>query len=114
VVDDAAAEITPAGARFLTGFGIALSRPRSARHRFCRLCLDWTERRPHLAGAIGAALTRRCFDLGWMERARGTHAVVVTPSGRRGFRETFGIDTSEPAERRARESSPAGRFDRAR
>jgi len=96
VLDDDAAEITPAGARFLTGFGIALSRPRSARRRFCRLCLDWTERRPHLAGAIGAALTRRCFDLGWMERARGTHAVVVTPSGRRGFRETFGVDTTEP------------------
>ena len=108
VLDDDAAEITPAGARFLTGFGIALSRPRSARRRFCRLCLDWTERRPHLAGAIGAALTRRCFDLGWLERARGTHAVVVTPSGRRGFRETFGVDTTEPGERRARESSPRG------
>ncbi len=108
MVDDDAAEITPAGARFLIGFGIALARQRSARGRICRLCLDWTERRPHLAGAIGAALTKRCFDLGWMERARGTHAVVVTPSGRRGFLETFGIDTSEPGERRERESSPRG------
>ena len=106
VVDDDAAEITPAGARFLTGFGIALSRQRSARRRFCRLCLDWTERRPHLAGAIGAALTKRCFDLGWMERARDTHAVVVTPSGRRGLLETFGIDTSGPGEHREREPSP--------
>jgi hypothetical protein len=108
VLDDAAAEITPAGARFLTGFGVALAPRRSARRRFCRLCLDWTERRPHLAGAIGAALTRRCFDLGWMERARGPQAVVVTPSGRRGFREIFGIDTPRPGERREREPSPRG------
>jgi DNA-binding transcriptional ArsR family regulator len=92
VLDDEAAEITPAGTRFFTGFGVAL--PRSTRRHFCRLCLDWTERRPHIAGAIGAAITRRCFDLGWMARTKGTHAVIVTPLGRRGFRETFGIDTT--------------------
>jgi DNA-binding transcriptional ArsR family regulator len=92
VLDDEAAEITTAGTRFFTEFGIAL--PRSTRRHFCRLCLDWTERRPHIAGAVGAAITRRCFDLGWMERTEGTHAVSVTPLGRRGFRETFGVDTA--------------------
>jgi hypothetical protein len=81
-------------------FGIALPTRRSARRRFCRLCLDWTERRPHIAGAIGAAITKRCFDLGWMERTKRSHAVIVTPLGRRGFRETFGIDASAPGDRR--------------
>jgi DNA-binding transcriptional ArsR family regulator len=99
VPDDEAAEITRAGARFFAAFRIELPTLRSARRRSCRLCLDWTERRPHIAGALGAALTNRYFDLGWMERMGRSHAVRVTPLGRRGFRETFGIDTSEPGAR---------------
>jgi DNA-binding transcriptional ArsR family regulator len=102
--DAEAADITRAGARFLAEFGIELPRLRSARRHSCRLCLDWTERRPHIAGAVGAAITRRCFDLRWMERMTGSHAVVVTSLGRRGFRDTFGIDTSEPGPRRPRQS----------
>jgi DNA-binding transcriptional ArsR family regulator len=94
VLDDDAAEITTAGTRFFTEFGIALRPLRSTRRRFCRLCLDWTERRPHIAGAVGAAITRRCFELGWIERMKRSHAVIVTPVGRRGFRETFGVDGS--------------------
>jgi hypothetical protein len=44
------------------------------------------------------------IDLGWMERMKRGHAVIVTPLGRRGFKETFGIDASEPGDRRKRES----------
>jgi hypothetical protein len=51
---------------------------------------------------VGAALTRRYFDLGWMRRPQDSHAVIVTPAGRRGFREIFGIDVSEPDDRRKR------------
>ena len=90
--DHEAAEIAAAGLRFFTEFGIELPRLRSARRHVGRLCLDWTERRPHIAGAIGAAMTKRYFDLGWMERMTRGHAVIVTPPGRRGFRKTFGID----------------------
>jgi DNA-binding transcriptional ArsR family regulator len=90
-----AAEITEAGTRFLSDFGIEFSTLGSTRRRFCRLCLDWTERRPHIAGALGAALTRRYFDLGWTERMKRSRAVIVTASGKCGFRETFGIDASE-------------------
>lgn len=86
VPDDAVAEITTVGARFLAGLGIKLPTRRS------RFCLDWTERRSHIAGALGAAITQRCFDLGWMERVKRSQAVSVTPAGRRGFRQTFGID----------------------
>ena len=99
VLHDAAAEITTAGARCFTELGIELPRPRSTRRHVSRLCLDWTERRPHIAGAIGAAITRRYFDLGWMERTKGSQAVVVTPLGRRGFLRTFGIDASDPGAR---------------
>jgi DNA-binding transcriptional ArsR family regulator len=102
VLEDGVAEITRAGARFFTGFGITLPAPSATRHRFCRLCLDWTERRPHLAGGVGAAITERCFDLGWMERMERSHAVIVTPPGRRGLLKVFGIDTSDPGERRKR------------
>lgn len=94
VLDDEVAEISTAGTRFLRGFGIALPAPGSTGRHFCRLCLDWTERRPHIAGAVGVAITERCFGLGWIERMRGGQAVSVTPSGRRGFARTFGIDAS--------------------
>jgi hypothetical protein len=95
VLDDEGAEITTAGTRFFTEFGIELPTRRSTRRHFCRLCLDWTERRPHIAGAVGAALTTRYFDLGWMQRMRRSHAVVVTPSGRRGLRQILGVEASE-------------------
>ena len=95
---DEAAEITPAGTRFLTEFGIDLAALNSSRRHFCRLCLDWTERRPHVAGAVGAALTKRCFDLGWTERLKHSRAVIVTALGKRGFLETFGVSMSEANE----------------
>ena len=99
-LDDEAAEVTPAGSRFFTEFGIALPTLRSTRRHFCRLCLDWTERRPHIAGAVGAAITTRYFELGWVERTERSHAVVVTPSGRRGFQQAFGVDASESGDRK--------------
>jgi DNA-binding transcriptional ArsR family regulator len=94
-LDDKAAEITPAGDRFFAEFGVALPAGHSTRRHRCRLCLDWTERRPHIAGALGAAMTKRFFDIGWMERKKRGHAVVVTPSGRRGLQRTFGVEVSE-------------------
>jgi DNA-binding transcriptional ArsR family regulator len=96
VLHDEAAEVTTTGARFLTEFGIELPRRRTTRRHLSRLCLDWTERRPHIAGKIGAALTRRYFDLGWLERRKHSQAVSVTPPGRRGFLKVFGIDASLP------------------
>src|SRR5262249_3391124 len=102
VVTDEAATITRPGGRFFTRFGVELPTRGSRRSRSCRLCLDWTERRPHIAGAVGAAITKRYFDLGWIERMKRGQAVIVTPSGRAGFRETFGIDTSGPGDPGAR------------
>jgi hypothetical protein len=95
MLSEEAAEITQAGTRFLAEFGIDLSALNSTGRDFCRPCLDWTERRLHIAGSVGAALTERCFDLGWTERARRSSAVIVTASGKHGFLETFGIDVPD-------------------
>jgi DNA-binding transcriptional ArsR family regulator len=81
-------EVTATGALFLDEFGAA---PAPGRRVFCRPCLDWSERRPHLAGRVGAALACRCFELGWIARQRDTRAVAITAAGRDGFRQRFGI-----------------------
>jgi DNA-binding transcriptional ArsR family regulator len=97
VIDGETAEVSQAGAQFLAGFGIHLSSPDATGGEFCRLCLDWTERRPHIAGALGAELTKRCCELGWIEQMKQGGAVIVTPAGQRGFLDTFGIAASERA-----------------
>ena len=89
--------VTPDGAAFLRLLGIELeaAEARAARHGgrvFCRPCLDWSERRPHVAGAVGAALCRRCFALGWVRRIDGTRALAVTSKGRQGIRQSFGVE----------------------
>ncbi len=91
---DDGGEVTPAGAGFLAAFGAALSR-KGLRRVFCRPCLDWSERRWHLAGAVGAALCKRCIDLHWIERAQGTRALTITPKGRRGFADNFGVNLNQ-------------------
>ncbi|HEY1430840.1 MAG TPA: helix-turn-helix transcriptional regulator [Stellaceae bacterium] len=83
--------VTTAGEEFLRGFGIELHAAGARRRVFCRPCLDWSERRTHLAGAVGAALAARSFELGWITRIRDTRAVFVTETGKRGFSDTFGI-----------------------
>lgn len=82
-------EVTDSGHRFLRAFG---AEPGAGRRVFCRPCLDWSERRPHIAGRLGAALANRCFELGWIARQRDTRAVAITEAGRAGFAEQFGVE----------------------
>jgi DNA-binding transcriptional ArsR family regulator len=91
VLADEAGEVTESGSVFLRDFGVDLAAMSRRRRMFCRPCLDWTERRPHLGGAVGAALAQRCFDLRWVERMRGSRALVITPVGRRGLTDVFGL-----------------------
>jgi DNA-binding transcriptional ArsR family regulator len=84
--------LTAAGKRFLAGFGAALDTPAAGRRIFCRPCLDWTERRHHVAGFVGAEICRCCHDKGWVAHRKGSRAVAVTPAGRRGLRAAFGIE----------------------
>jgi DNA-binding transcriptional ArsR family regulator len=87
--------VTAPGVRFLAGIGIdtgklAGRRGKSTGRMLCRPCLDWSERRPHLAGAVGAAICQHCFDQGLVRRVNGTRGLTITPKGRRLFREQFG------------------------
>ena len=90
--------VTPDGALFLRGLGLDLdaAETRAARRGggrvFCRPCLDWSERRPHVAGAVGAALCKRCFTLGWVRSIEGTRALAVTPKRRREIKRAFGVE----------------------
>ena len=86
--------VTDTGVEFLGRIGIDLEsialRVKRSGRVLCRPCLDWSERRPHLAGAVGAALCAHSFEKGWIRRSDGTRAVTITPKGQRIFREQFG------------------------
>ena len=84
-------EVTATGSEFLAALGVDLATRKGSARAYCRACLDWSERRPHIAGLLGAALCRRFLDLGWVERRRDTRALRITAAGRRGFAESFGF-----------------------
>jgi len=86
-------EVTDSGMELLRKFGTDLS-AKPGRRIFCRPCLDWSERRYHLAGRVGAAICRHCLDIDWLTRERDTRAVHITAAGRRGLRDTFGVEFS--------------------
>jgi hypothetical protein len=65
----------------LSAFGIDVDALRARRRPLCRACLDWSERRTHLAGAVGAALLDRLLALRWAGREKGTRGVTFTPRG---------------------------------
>src|SRR5689334_10451952 len=83
-------EVTADGMATLTSFGLNIGALEKTRRRFAGACLDWTERKPHLNGALGAAVTARLLGLGWIERGTRRRAVRVTPAGRDGLAATFG------------------------
>ncbi|WP_246728445.1 ArsR/SmtB family transcription factor [Microvirga terricola] len=91
VLSESAGAVTNEGQRFLCDLGIDLQERRGHHRALCRTCLDWSERRPHLAGRLGAALCARMFELGWVERIKDSRALAVTPTGKSGLEEFFGI-----------------------
>jgi DNA-binding transcriptional ArsR family regulator len=85
-------EATKNGEEWLNTFGINVLQIRRKHRVFARACLDWSERRPHIAGSVGAALLQRLFELKWIVRIRDSRAVKVTESGRHSFKAEFGIE----------------------
>jgi hypothetical protein len=84
--------LTPAGAALLGDLGVPVDAARHSRRHFARPCLDFTERRPHLAGALGAAVCARFMELRWLVRpASGGRALRLTDAGRTGLVEALGI-----------------------
>lgn len=81
--------LTTPGEAFLAGLGIDASALAGGRRPVCRRCLDWSVRRSHLAGSLGAALLARIYALGWARRVEGSRIVAFTPSGLKAFEATF-------------------------
>ncbi|MGW0199115.1 ArsR/SmtB family transcription factor [Nonomuraea sp. NPDC003201] len=85
----AAQDLTEAGERLLAGIGVDVDGARRSRRRFAPECLDWTERRSHLGGALGAAITEVLFERDWYRRGKVPRAVVLTDEGRAGLSALF-------------------------
>ncbi|GCE05016.1 ArsR/SmtB family transcription factor [Dictyobacter aurantiacus] len=83
--------VTNEGARFFLDFGLDLELLRRQRRMFARQCLDWSERRYHLAGSLGTAIARQLFERGWLEKIPSCRALRVTDKGRVGLLEMFGL-----------------------
>lgn len=95
-LDSDAGIVTTSGLALFDRIGLDVERigiehAAKSRRLLCRPCLDWSERRPHLAGKLGAALCEFSFEKGWIRRVEGSRAVSITPNGQRAFRETLGV-----------------------
>ncbi|OCJ17937.1 transcriptional regulator [Rhizobium sp. AC44/96] len=84
--------LTEAGAGTLKCIGIDVHDLKSSRRPLCRSCLDWSERRAHLAGSLGKALLANFFDKGWARRTAGSRSVIFSPEGERQFLSLFPVE----------------------
>ncbi len=101
-VDDDAGLITEEGMRRLTSLGVDLSPAKGRRAGsvpLCRPCLDWSERRPHLAGRLGAALCSHGLDRGWIRKRKGVRALDITAAGVRAYRDVFHVELAVDGDR---------------
>jgi DNA-binding transcriptional ArsR family regulator len=88
--DGADLGLTRKGRFFCDEFGVDVDAISAAKRPLCRTCLDWSVRRSHLAGALGAALLARIYELKWAQRDKASRAVIFTRTGEEKFAETFG------------------------
>ena len=84
-------DATARGERELAALGVDVAATRHARRVFARACVDLTQRRPHLGGALGDALLDVYVGRGWIHRSRRSRAVEITAKGNEGFRRTFDL-----------------------
>ncbi len=84
--------VTDGGSTFFAEFGIDLAALARTRRVFARQCLDWSERRPHLGGVLGAAVCERFMNEGWIKRTRVPRQVIVLDAGRRALKGLLGIE----------------------
>ncbi len=84
--------LTEKGAAWCEAIGLDWQQAEKRRRAFAAPCLDWSERRDHLAGALGAAIASYCFERDWLRRMKSSRAVAVTTAGRDAFVQYFGLD----------------------
>src|SRR5258708_2322250 len=90
---DGAYDLTREGARALEALGIDVEATRALRRRFAYACLDWSERRPHIGGALGAAVLRVALKRQWGRQDLDSRALTITSVGRRELQTRFGLRT---------------------
>lgn len=83
--------LTAAGRSFASGFGIGIDSLSTGRRPLCKSCLDWSARRTHLAGALGAALLSRFYEESWAVRLEGSRTVEFSSSGETRFTALFPV-----------------------
>jgi DNA-binding transcriptional ArsR family regulator len=89
--EDGARELNESGTKAFAALGVDVDSTRMLRRRFAYACLDWSERRPHLGGALGAALLDAALKRKWVLRQRDGRALTLTGSGQRELRTRFGV-----------------------
>lgn len=94
VVDNGSYRLPPDGRVAFAQFGIDVDAAQRARRSFAHPCLDWSERRPHVAGALGAALLAQMVELGWVSRHPSSRAVHLHEVGTKGLTDIFGYDVA--------------------
>ena len=92
---DDVVQLTRQGEQFMADFGLDMNEFSGQRRPLCRACLDWSVRRHHLSGALGAALLNRCYELGWARPVKGTRVVSFTIAGERALRKQFSLPQDE-------------------
>lgn len=99
-IEDDSALVTPDGLERLSALGIACGQQGQGGRAqpLCRPCLDWSERRAHLAGRLGAALCSHSLGRGWIRRRNGSRALEITPSGQHAYRTLLGVDLGSIAQ----------------
>jgi len=99
ILADGSGLVTKAGHRFFSDFGIDVEVMPPSKRPLCRMCLDWSERRPHIAGRLGASLLDRLVHLGWVAHIPNSRALKITVAGRRGFSACFQLQLNELSQR---------------
>ena len=85
-------ELTPSGRSLLEGIGVDVGGARRRKRGFALACQDWTERRSHLGGALGAAVCDRLIELAWIRRRPGGRAVILTGEGVERLTSSLGVE----------------------
>ncbi len=93
--DDEAFHLTPSGEEGLAQFGLDIDALKKSRRAFASRCLDWSERTPHMGGALGAALLAQLESRKWIARKKDSRTVEVTRAGQKGLNQKFGISLDD-------------------
>ena len=92
VLHDKTFVVTEKGNNFFRDFGLELTELKKQRRYFAKACLDWSERKYHLAGSLGAGLFDKMLQLDWLRRTKDSRTIIITSLGQSGLRDKFKIE----------------------